>query len=477
MRGRYATMTPATAANANAFHHPVTLVKHSMQSSIMNLAVSRLHRLAACAVAGFILCVVLAVLPVARVAAPEIAPFLPLFSMAVFATEGLTAYLLWTQFLITRQAFLAALAGVYAYTAMTVAIQLLVFPGVFSATGLLGAGPQSAVWIWAFWHVGSPLLVMVALFVRQRFPAPLMHNGGIALLGVPMVLSLVACYLSIRYAGWLPDLVNGVSYNRLQGSPSGIRVALVCALALAYLVVATRLRTLLELWLSVAMLAGLGDVILSIVANSRYSIGWYVARLASVFASSAVLGVLIWEISHLYRELHVANVRLSEYAARDGLTGLYNRRYFDEHFAKALVHANNTGHPLSILMVDIDHFKRFNDTLGHLHGDDTLITVARTMQTSLRRSGDFVARYGGEEFVVVLPDCDAPTAERLAQTLRSAVARRAVAAPFTPVGHVTVSVGVATSGGPGHALVAELLARADSALYRAKKAGRNCVAA
>ncbi|MGA7813114.1 MASE4 domain-containing protein, partial [Caballeronia sp.] len=141
MRGHYAAMTPATAANA--FHHPVTLVKHSMQSSIMNLAVSRLHRLAACAVAGFILCVVLAVLPVAHVAAPAIAPFLPLFSMAVFATEGLTAYLLWTQFLITRQAFLAALAGVYAYTAMTVAIQLLVFPGVFSATGLLGAGPQS----------------------------------------------------------------------------------------------------------------------------------------------------------------------------------------------------------------------------------------------------------------------------------------------------------------------------------------------
>lgn len=446
----------------------------------MSLAVNRRHRLAALAVAGLILSVVIAVLPFARLPAPTIEPFLPLFAMAVLTTEGLTAYLLWTQFMITRHAFLAALAGAYGYTALTVAVQLLVFPGVFSATGLLGAGPQSAIWIWAFWHLGSPLLVMAALLVRQCFPAPLapsaVTRAASVLSGGPLALSMVLCLLAIHGASWLPNLVDAQSYKRLLQAPSGVSVALVCAAALVWLVAATRLRTLLDLWLGVAMLAGLGDITVTLVSNSRYSMGWYVARLASVLASSTVLGVLIWEISHLYRELHAANARLSEFAARDGLTGLYNRRYFDERYPEALAHANAVDHPLSVMMVDIDHFKRFNDTLGHLQGDDTLTAVASVLQASLRRGGDFIARYGGEEFVVVLPDCEAQTAARLAEKLRAAVAQRAVAAPFTPAGHVTVSVGIATTRGEGLASPDALLAQADAALYRAKDAGRNCVA-
>jgi diguanylate cyclase (GGDEF)-like protein len=452
-----------------------------MKSSIMSLAVSRHHRVAAWAVVGFILCVLLAVLPVAQRVEPTVAAFLPLFAMAVFATEGLTAYLLWTQFMITRQAFLAALAGAYAYTAVTVAIQLLVFPGVFSSAGLLGAGPQSAVWIWAFWHCGSPLLIIAALSVRQRFRAPvppqLARRAGLILLGGPIVLALLLCYLAIRADAWLPLLVNDESYQRLQHSPRGMGVAILSACALVYLIVTTRLRSLLELWLGVALFAGLGDIILTLVANARYTAGWYVARLESVLASSTVLGVLIWEISHLYRELHAANARLSEFAARDGLTGLFNRRYFEERYPATLALAHQTPRALSILMVDIDHFKRFNDTLGHLRGDECLIAVASALQTSLRRSGDFVARFGGEEFAVVLPDCDQEMAARIAETLRAAVAKLAVAAPAPATGCVTISVGVATSRPHEPAPAAELLAQADAALYLAKEAGRDRVVA
>lgn len=453
-----------------------------MKSSIMSLAVNRRHRLAAFAVSGLILGTVLAVLPVARLPATTIAPFLPLFTMAVIATEGLTAYLLWTQFMITRAAFLAALAGAYVYTAFTVAVQLLAFPGVFSASGLLGASPQSAVWIWAFWHGGSPLLVVVALWVRRRFPAPLVAPGAAAraggvLFGGPLLLSMLVCYVAIRHTDALPALVSGESYARLPHSPSGIGIALIIAAALICLVASTRLRTMLDLWLGVAMLAGLGDIVMTLAANSRFSIGWYVARVASVLASSTVLGVLIWEISHLYRELHTANARLSEFAARDGLTGLYNRRYFDERYPEALARAQASAYPLSLMMVDIDHFKLFNDTLGHLHGDDTLTAVAAVLQSSLRRNGDFIARFGGEEFVVVLPDCGAQMASQLAERLRVAVVQRGVAAPFTPAGRVTVSVGIATTRNSELAAPDVLLAQADAALYRAKDAGRNRVAA
>jgi diguanylate cyclase (GGDEF)-like protein len=450
-----------------------------MKSSIMSLAVSRHHRIAACAVAGFILCAVLAVLPVARHVEPNVAAFLPLFAMAVFATEGLTAYLLWTQFMINRQAFLAALAGAYAYTAVTVATQLMVFPGVFSATGLMGAGPQSAVWIWAFWHAGTPLLIMAALVVRRRFPVPVpsryARRAGLALLGAPVCLSLLLCYAAIHSDAWLPPLVNDQTYQRLQNSPHGIGIAIISAGALAYLIVTTRLGTMLELWLGVALLAGLGDTVVTLVANSRFSAGWYVARLESVLASSTVLGVLIWEISHLYRELHAANARLSEFAARDGLTGLYNRRYFEERYPATIVEAHHALRPLSILMVDIDLFKRFNDTLGHLRGDECLAAVANALQANLRRSSDFVARFGGEEFAVVLPDCDQPMAARIGETLRAAVAKLAVAAPEN--GCVTISVGVATSHPDAPVSATELLAQADAALYLAKGRGRDRVVA
>ncbi|MGF6724889.1 diguanylate cyclase (GGDEF)-like protein [Paraburkholderia sp. GAS41] len=452
-----------------------------MKSSIMTLAVTRQHRVAACAVAGFILCVVLATLPFAGFAEPHVAAFLPLFAMAVFMTEGLTAYLLWTQFMITRGPFLAALAGAYAYTSVTVAIQLLVFPGVFTTTGLLGTGAQGAVWIWAFWHGGSPLLILAALLVRRRFPVPVAHARtrvvGLALVGGPVCLSLLLCSLAVHAEALLPKLIDAQTYQRLAVSPSGLRIAVVSACTLLYLVVTTRLRTLLDLWLGVALFAGLGDVVVTLVANSRFSIGWYVARLESVLASSTVLGVLIWEISHLYRELHAANARLSEYASRDGLTGIFNRRFFEERYPAALAEANAAQRTLSILMVDIDHFKRFNDTRGHLRGDECLGAVAGALQASLRRSADFVARFGGEEFVVVLPDCGHEMATRLAEILHAAVARLAVAAPFTEAGRVSVSIGVATSQPHAPVPAGELLAQADTALYCAKEAGRDRVTA
>jgi hypothetical protein len=207
-----------------------------MKSSIMSLPASRRHRLAACAVAGFILCVVLAVLPVANVPEQNVTAFLPLFAMAVFFTEGLTAYLLWTQFMITRGPFLAALSGAYAYASVTVASQLLVFPGVFSPHGLLGAGPQSAVWIWAFWHGGSPLLILAALFVHRRFPAPVPRAKtrpvGLLSLGIPMCLSLLLCFVAIRGTAWLPQLVDAESYQRLRTSPRGIGIAIISACSL-----------------------------------------------------------------------------------------------------------------------------------------------------------------------------------------------------------------------------------------------------
>lgn len=162
---------------------------------------------------------------------------------------------------------------------------------------------------------------------------------------------------------------------------------------------------------------------------------------------------------------HQATRRL---VMRDHLTGLLNRRAFEERVDAEAVRADRHGIPLSLVMVDIDHFKRINDTFGHATGDATLVEVARRLQQALRR-GESVARVGGEEFAVLLPHTDRVGAGAAAERLRAAIAAR----PFPFVGDVTVSLGAAQAPRPCE--VQRLSADADAALYRAKEGGRNRV--
>jgi diguanylate cyclase (GGDEF)-like protein len=173
-----------------------------------------------------------------------------------------------------------------------------------------------------------------------------------------------------------------------------------------------------------------------------------------------------------------ANRMLNAQAAQDGLTGLANRRIFDETITREFRRATRSNLPISIIMIDIDHFKGYNDCYGHLAGDDCLRTIAHTIQGCVRREGDLAARYGGEEIVVVLPGSDRPSACALAETMRLAIRGLAIRYADSAPGIVTFSAGVATclpgrSGGGWPALVGE----ADTALYAAKAGGRDRVEA
>lgn len=153
----------------------------------------------------------------------------------------------------------------------------------------------------------------------------------------------------------------------------------------------------------------------------------------------------------------------------DGLTGLHNRRWLDQAFRRQIERGLHDGKPLSILMIDIDHFKRFNDTHGHLSGDRSLRAVALALSNNLR-PGDLLARYGGEEFAVLLPETTSPQAAAIAERLRRAVAEPPAA---DAASSLSISLGD-TQLRPGDTLEI-ILARADGALYQAKTAGRNCV--
>ncbi len=181
----------------------------------------------------------------------------------------------------------------------------------------------------------------------------------------------------------------------------------------------------------------------------------------------------VLERARLEAEVHRANERLLEWAIRDGLTGLYNHRHFQELLHTEFARARRYDQPLACLMVDLDHFKRVNDTFGHPFGDEVLKQLAATL-TDIARQADIIARYGGEEFVVVLPSTDLEGAARFAERLCTAVAARTVVFDGSRV-DVTLSVGVATNHTRGVDDEKALIKRADAALYEAKRTGRNRV--
>jgi diguanylate cyclase (GGDEF)-like protein len=188
----------------------------------------------------------------------------------------------------------------------------------------------------------------------------------------------------------------------------------------------------------------------------------HIARLLPIFANVCALGV---KNAQLFR-------RIDEMARRDGLTGLWNRAEFNASLDRLCRKAQEHGRPLCVVMSDVDHFKRFNDTYGHQAGDHVLREVSRLWKASLPDSA-VVARYGGEEFIAILPEANGPRARELAESLRAELQ----AFPLTFEGqelHVTASFGIAELAQPATDPT-EVVRLADEALYVAKKSGRNRV--
>lgn len=172
--------------------------------------------------------------------------------------------------------------------------------------------------------------------------------------------------------------------------------------------------------------------------------------------------------------LQRANEELERLSRTDSLTGLANRRHFDEVLEAEWARMRREKQSCSLLMGDVDFFKRYNDTYGHQAGDQCLASVARVIRSQLKRSGDLAARYGGEEFATILLNTPSDGAQHVAETIRVAVEQLGLPHSASSVAdHVTISLGVASLVPEGDLLPVELIRRADGALYRAKEAGRN----
>ena len=205
-------------------------------------------------------------------------------------------------------------------------------------------------------------------------------------------------------------------------------------------------------------------------------------HLASV---NARLEETTYQLEQKTRALEEANEHLAaaietlhRISTQDGLTGVPNRRHFDETLALEWRRAARNRSPIALLMLDIDYFKAFNDAAGHQAGDDCLRKVAQALRESLNRAGDLVARYGGEEFAILLPETDSEHALTIAESLREHIEGMNIEHAAAPAGHVTVSIGLTSVIPPRDgANAGDFIRSADAALYDAKRSGRNRVVA
>jgi diguanylate cyclase (GGDEF)-like protein len=172
--------------------------------------------------------------------------------------------------------------------------------------------------------------------------------------------------------------------------------------------------------------------------------------------------------------LEIANRQLKQLSIRDGLTRIYNRMYFEQEFKKEWRRCARKNSPVSILMVDVDHFKHINDQSGHLVGDQCLQAIAKELYNQFKRAGEVVARYGGEEFVILLPETDQRKALAIAEGIRSKIEKLDIEYRSSHY-QLTISIGISTTIPGLHYSPSDLLRAADAALYDAKNKGRNCV--
>ncbi len=250
--------------------------------------------------------------------------------------------------------------------------------------------------------------------------------------------------------------------------------------ALAAIVIRSRPFTALSLWITAALHAALLAWLLTAFGAPQFSLSWYVAHSLGLVASLEVLFGVLSDLLFQARHAAQANEEMATLLRTDVLTGLANRRAFDAALETEWRRGYREQTALSLLMVDIDNFKGFNDRYGHLAGDVCLRLVAGALARQAYRPADLSARIGGEEFAILLPVTEEAGALQVAERLRAAVANLMLPHQSSPSGFVTVSIGAATLR-PNTAFVRPeaLMGEADCALYRAKAQGRNqvCLAA
>jgi diguanylate cyclase (GGDEF)-like protein len=427
----------------------------------------------------------LASAPFAKVQLERVDAFIPVYETALVIFDLITAILLFGQFAFLRSRALLILASGYLFTSTMTAAHALSFPVLFAPNGLLGAGPQTTVWLYVFWHVGFTLFVLAFALLKDNNSASETPDRTAsveiaATVSFVLLLTVSLTVLATVGQGALPPIMRGDRYG-----PGSYLIAL-GGWPLALLTLAVLLwrgpRSVLDLWIVVVMCVQVLEVALSATLNGgRFDLGFYVGRIYGLVAVSFVLLILLIESLRLYGELVAKQAELRRLSVADPLTTIANRRAFDEALESEWRLALVDRTTMTLLLIDVDCFKPFNDNYGHVVGDRCLRMVAEVLAGGARRAGETIARYGGDEFAILLPRTNPERASALARHLCQSVSNISLPHAHSNVAtHVTISIGLASismAQQPDQlASKATLLVEAaDRALYAAKAAGRNRV--
>lgn len=259
--------------------------------------------------------VALLILPYARQAVAHVPAFLPAYAMLAIFADLMTAYLLFGQFMSTRTLALGVLAATYYFSGLTVIPYILTFPAVFSPTGLFHANEQTAIWLFVCWHTGFPCGILAYLLVDKRYGMKHIspRTARILLLTfvtVIPILVLLCAFVAVDSSHLLPLLIQHNVFTPLFSLGFGLVGGAIPAIAFLILALRFRRLTIMHIWLGVTTLATFLDIILTLYANSRYTVGWYFARTNSLWASIFVLSALLYQVNRLYVELAQQTIAL-----------------------------------------------------------------------------------------------------------------------------------------------------------------------
>ncbi|MFC5475829.1 MASE4 domain-containing protein [Paraherbaspirillum soli] len=418
-------------------------------------------------------------IPVAGIPWPRFPAFLPAFQTAAMVAYFITAYLIFGHYRATGSVDLLYLSSGCLYTGGILVAQFLAMPGMFLPQGRLIGGDQTAIWLWVFWHAGPTMGMLFYAVGEWRRPGLVVTDSErmARRFGVVLVLALAASIAAVTvFHHLLPVLEMNGDFSHTTTTEVAPALQLMTAATLVLLWRVTRFRTVLQVWLGVALIALLFDNVITMAGGSRFSVGWYAGRFNALVAATVLLLIYLREINHVYlktvedaRLLAASNALLEvkvDQARLDDLTGLPGRALFLELAETLRARSMLNGQAVAVLFIDLDGFKWVNDNMGHERGDVVLVEVAEALRTVLRDI-DVAGRVGGDEFVVCLV---APAA--VIKATATAVAGRIVNRVAAIGDGIGCSVGVTLCDADSLEWDSALR-QADEAMYRAKRHGKS----